>query len=299
KYCEFHQDYGHDTNACKELKSQIEEAVRSGKLAHLIKRIRKGKAKKADAQLEEWIGPTIKAEKATEGKEEPILMVGMVNNPLKRKGPPKIMSIEEMIFPLIRNKAPSVDPILIRVQVHGRHVGRVLLDGGAACDIIYEHCFLKLRKEIREKNKRCIHNIVLNLHEQVNPLGEISLLITVGAVPHHRSEQITFLIVRFDSPNNMLFGRTAIAGLGMIPTTMHSTVLYQSEARPRVIMSEYQDCSDMTGIPRTLRIGGTNFATEHKLKENKKATPVQQKKRRMDSERAVAASKEVEELRKA
>ncbi|GJZ63644.1 hypothetical protein Tco_0620065 [Tanacetum coccineum] len=56
---------------------------------------------------------------------------------------------------------------------------------------------------------------------------------------------------------------------------------------------------DMTGILRTLRIRGKNFATEHKLKEDKKITPVQQKKRRMASERAAVASKEVEELRKA
>ncbi|GJV58718.1 hypothetical protein Tco_1464818 [Tanacetum coccineum] len=65
--------------------------------------------------------------------------------------------------------------------------------------------------------------------EQDSPLGEISLLITVVEAPHHRSEQITFLIIRSDSPNNMLFERTTIAGLGMIPSTMHSTVLYQSE----------------------------------------------------------------------
>ncbi|GJR68285.1 hypothetical protein Tco_0014350 [Tanacetum coccineum] len=104
-----------------ELKSQIEAAVRSRKLAHLIKGIRKGKAKQAATQLREWIDPTVKAEQATEGKEEPILMIVMVNNPLKRKGSPKIISIEEMIFSLIRNRAPSVDPILISVQVHGRH----------------------------------------------------------------------------------------------------------------------------------------------------------------------------------
>ncbi|GJU66803.1 reverse transcriptase domain-containing protein [Tanacetum coccineum] len=72
--------------------------------------------------------------------------------------------------------------------------------------------------------------------KQVNPLGEISLLITVGEAPHHKSEQITFLIVRSDSPNNMLLGRTAIAGLGMIPSMMHSAVLYQSEVRPWVII---------------------------------------------------------------
>ncbi|GJR68286.1 reverse transcriptase domain-containing protein [Tanacetum coccineum] len=174
--------------------------------------------------------------------------------------------------------------------------------------------------------------------EQVSPLGEVSLLITVGEAPHHRSEQITFLIVRSDSPNNMLLGRTVIIGLGIIPSTMHSVVLYQSEDRPRVIMSEYQDVqrceypeqtviigrqlptkakqelikllkenvdvfawqySDMTGTPRTLRIGGTNFATKHKLNKNKKVTPVQQKKRRMAPERVATASKEVEELRKA
>ncbi|GJS96911.1 hypothetical protein Tco_0803879 [Tanacetum coccineum] len=40
-------------NKERELKSQIEEVVRSGKLAHSIKGIRKGKAKQGEAQLEE------------------------------------------------------------------------------------------------------------------------------------------------------------------------------------------------------------------------------------------------------
>ncbi|GJZ96785.1 reverse transcriptase domain-containing protein [Tanacetum coccineum] len=48
KYYEFHQDYGHDTNACRELKNQTEEAVKSGKLSHLIKGIKKGRAKQTD-----------------------------------------------------------------------------------------------------------------------------------------------------------------------------------------------------------------------------------------------------------
>ncbi|GJV59704.1 hypothetical protein Tco_1465804 [Tanacetum coccineum] len=53
KYCEFHQDYGHDTNSCRELKNQIDKAVKSGKLAHFIKGIRKGMAKQTETQLGE------------------------------------------------------------------------------------------------------------------------------------------------------------------------------------------------------------------------------------------------------
>ncbi|GKD43839.1 reverse transcriptase domain-containing protein [Tanacetum coccineum] len=106
KYCEFHQDYGYDTNACRELKNQIEEVVKSGRLAHLIKGIRKGRAKQTDTQLEEWTTPTVNAEPVADEKEEPILMIRVTNNPLKRKEPPRIISVEEMIFPPIRIRAP-------------------------------------------------------------------------------------------------------------------------------------------------------------------------------------------------
>ncbi|GKE33028.1 hypothetical protein Tco_1452350 [Tanacetum coccineum] len=53
KYYEFHQDYGHDTTSCRELKNQIDKAVKSGKLDHFIKGIRKGMAKQTETQLGE------------------------------------------------------------------------------------------------------------------------------------------------------------------------------------------------------------------------------------------------------
>nr|GEU86392.1 hypothetical protein [Tanacetum cinerariifolium] len=142
KYWEFHQDYVHETNACRELKNQIEEAVKSGKLAHLVKKSGKGKPSKQTLNLE--------------------------NGPHQR--------------------APSIDLILISVQVYKRQVGRVLLDGRAACDIIYEHCFLNLEKEISER-KRDVYTTLFGFSsEQVISLGEISLPIMVGEHPHHMSE---------------------------------------------------------------------------------------------------------------
>ena len=37
KYC-FHKDHGHDTDACYDLKQQIENLIRQGKLRHFVGR---------------------------------------------------------------------------------------------------------------------------------------------------------------------------------------------------------------------------------------------------------------------
>ncbi|XP_035843999.1 uncharacterized protein LOC118490453 [Helianthus annuus] len=40
QYCEFHEEKGHHTNDCFQLKKRIEEAIKSGELAHLVKGVR-------------------------------------------------------------------------------------------------------------------------------------------------------------------------------------------------------------------------------------------------------------------
>ncbi|GJT59879.1 hypothetical protein Tco_1003412 [Tanacetum coccineum] len=41
KYCHFHEDYEYDTNDCRHLKTQIQEAINLGQLSHLVKGIKK------------------------------------------------------------------------------------------------------------------------------------------------------------------------------------------------------------------------------------------------------------------
>nr|GEW90377.1 reverse transcriptase domain-containing protein [Tanacetum cinerariifolium] len=43
KFCDFHNDKGHSIDECMQLKKQIEELVRAGKLSHLIKEIKQGR----------------------------------------------------------------------------------------------------------------------------------------------------------------------------------------------------------------------------------------------------------------
>ncbi|GJR89883.1 hypothetical protein Tco_0213894 [Tanacetum coccineum] len=174
-------------NRRKNIQKASQNSVQGKRYIQILKR----RTKQMNTQLEEWITLAIKAKPVMGEKEEPILMIRVINNPLKRKELPRITSVEETIFPPIQNRAPYLDPILISVLVYGRQVGRVLLDGGAQ----------KLVKLLR------------------------------------------------DNAN--------------------------------IFAWKY---SDMTGIPRTLKIGDEIFVTEHNLNEDKKITPVQQKKRRMAPE---------------
>ncbi|GJZ31934.1 hypothetical protein Tco_0576981, partial [Tanacetum coccineum] len=58
KYYYFHEDHGHDTNDCRELRHQIEEAVKLGQLSHLVKGIKKGKTKARPDSKKEVSGRT-------------------------------------------------------------------------------------------------------------------------------------------------------------------------------------------------------------------------------------------------
>ncbi|GKA88063.1 reverse transcriptase domain-containing protein [Tanacetum coccineum] len=54
KYCHFQEDHGHDTNDCCQLRNQIEEAVKSEQLSHLVKGIKKERdesASKIDSKV--------------------------------------------------------------------------------------------------------------------------------------------------------------------------------------------------------------------------------------------------------
>ncbi|GJS00908.1 reverse transcriptase domain-containing protein [Tanacetum coccineum] len=80
KYCHFHEDYGHDTNDCRHLRIQIQEAVNSGQLSYLVKGIKKERTKSSDTPRGES-----KKDKGTAPAEEPILMVRLLTQYAVRK----------------------------------------------------------------------------------------------------------------------------------------------------------------------------------------------------------------------
>ena len=57
KYCRFHRDHGHDTDECYNLKQQIENLIRQGKLRNFLGR--KHKDEKLKGKVEESSRPPL------------------------------------------------------------------------------------------------------------------------------------------------------------------------------------------------------------------------------------------------
>ena len=232
KYCYFYEDFGHETNSCRELKKQIEEAVKSGQIAHLVKGIKKGKEKIPDAQLEKDFPPT----------EAPILMVRRGGASQKRKEmEEETHTIGEITFPPMTNQPASDDPVVIKVLISNREVNRAYMDCGSSCKIIYEHCFLKLRPSIRSKRVDSKIPLVGFSGEHSWPLGEVPLEITISEGRLKRTETLTFVIVRSASPFNLLIGRTAMQKMGIVVSTIHAAIKFQTAYGIGTVLSSYNE----------------------------------------------------------
>ena len=57
KYCRFHKDHGHDTDECYDLKQQIENLIKQGKLRHFVERDHKDE--KLKGKMEESSRPPL------------------------------------------------------------------------------------------------------------------------------------------------------------------------------------------------------------------------------------------------
>ncbi|GKB84306.1 reverse transcriptase domain-containing protein [Tanacetum coccineum] len=233
RYCHFHEDYGHETNQCRELKHQIEEAVKSGQLAHLVKGVKEKKEKTTGTRSEE----RKKEEKKPTLDKVSVLMISGKNRNVKKR-PANHGRIGEITFPPLPNVGSS-DPVIIKVYISGRQVNRAYLDGGSSCEVIYEHCFLKLKPSIRSLRVDSNTPLVGFLGEQSWPLGEIPLEITIGEGPIAVTKTLTFVIVKSDSTHNLLLGRTAMQQMGIVVSTVHGAIKFHTPGGIGTIFSEY------------------------------------------------------------
>ncbi|GJX25803.1 reverse transcriptase domain-containing protein, partial [Tanacetum coccineum] len=129
-------------------------------------------------------------------------------------------------------------PVIIEAKIFGRKVGRLYMDGGSSCEIIYESCFEKLNPTNKATKVDLKTPLVGFSGERSWSVGEVPLEITIGYVPLSRIETLNFVIVRSDSPHNMLLGRTAMQRMRIIVSTIHGAIKFHTEKGIGTVLSK-------------------------------------------------------------
>uniref|UniRef100_A0A251SMQ5 Putative reverse transcriptase domain-containing protein n=1 Tax=Helianthus annuus TaxID=4232 RepID=A0A251SMQ5_HELAN len=226
KYCEYHRDKGHTTDECWALKQEIEKAVRSGKLSHLVKEVKDGK-KPATAVDNPNTEPGINMIRSAEPRG------------IKRSNQHMAAwMLQPMYFPPIDPEDARDGPITISAVVAGHKVRRIYVDGGSAFEIMYIQCFQQLNPQTKRKLIEVSTPLISFSGEVVRPIGQITLPTTFKDGSKSRTVPLTFLVVRTHSSHNIILGRPGLRALGAISSTIHGAIKFPTEAGVATICSE-------------------------------------------------------------
>ncbi|GJU03385.1 reverse transcriptase domain-containing protein [Tanacetum coccineum] len=199
----------------------------------------------------------------TARKERPlaILMIQPWEKVAKQKVTQSFSPETTISFPPLGDEDGTEGPMIIEAEIGGHFVHRMYVDEGASLEILYEHCFVRLRPEIRSQMVPPTTYLTGFSGETIWPLGQISLLVKIGDEGHSTFAWMNFMVVRSPSQHNGIIGRPDVFAWKL---------------------------ADMTGVPRNI--------VEHRLNIRKGCPPVRQKKRGQAPERNKAIQEEVEKL---
>ncbi|GJW61699.1 reverse transcriptase domain-containing protein [Tanacetum coccineum] len=243
KFCEFHNDKGHSTDECVQLRKQIEELVREGKLSHFIKEIRQDRNQQK----------TRKKEAPVKDKVAAIYMIQPWQKVTRQKVTQSFTRVKEITFPPLTSNKGTEGPLFIEAEIGGHVVHRIYIDRGSSMEVLYEHCFNRLRPEIKSLMVSETTSLIGFSGETIWPLGQLRLLVTIGDAGHYTKAWLNFMIVRSPSPYNGIIRRPGIREIQAVPSTAHGMLKFPVNGRIvtiRSIILTPTECATIAATPK-------------------------------------------------
>ncbi|GJZ00859.1 reverse transcriptase domain-containing protein [Tanacetum coccineum] len=219
KFCNFHNDKGYSTDECMQLKKQIEELVRAGKLSHLIKEIKHGRDQ-----------PNVgKKEAPAKDKPMEIYMVQPWHRMTRQKVTQIFKRVSEITFSSLTTSSGTKGPLVIEAEIGEHMIHRMYVDGGSSTEVLYKHCFNRLRPEIKNQMVPATTSLTSFSRETIWPLGQLRLFVTIGDADHSIKAWTNFMIVRSLSSYNGIIGRPGIREIQAVPSTAYGMIKFPAE----------------------------------------------------------------------
>nr|XP_023903529.1 uncharacterized protein LOC112015361 [Quercus suber] len=231
-------DHGHDTDECFDLKQQIENLIRQGKLKNFLGRDRKDE--KLKAKVEDSPRPPLgeiriilggnSAGQSAKSKKAYLKVVQSVQ--LSGRSPcAGVMDEQAITFTdedAERVHHPHDDAIVVTLLIADYKTRRVLIDNGSSADILYYSAFQQMRLG-RDLLRPTSSPLVGFGGMKVQPVGSVSLPVTVGAYPQQVTKEVNFLVVDCSSSYNAIIGRPTLNRWKAITSTYHLSVKFPTE----------------------------------------------------------------------
>nr|GEX62400.1 reverse transcriptase domain-containing protein [Tanacetum cinerariifolium] len=201
---------------CMQLKKQIEELVRASKLSHLTKEIKHG-------------GDQLKVgKKETPAKDKPaiIYMIQSWQRMTRKKVTQSFERVREITFPPLTTSSGAEGPLGIEAEINGHMIHRMCVDGGSSMEILYEHCFNRLRRKVKNQMVLATTSLTGFSGETIWPLVQLRLLVTIGDDNHSTRAWMNFMIARSLSPYNGITRRLGIKEIQAVPSTAHGMLKF-------------------------------------------------------------------------
>ncbi|PNX98241.1 retrotransposon-related protein [Trifolium pratense] len=117
-------------------------------------------------------------------------------------------------------------PLLIRASMANFDVHRILVDEGSSYDIMYTSLFKVLGLE-REHLSPYVGSDLQSFNGSTSkPWGYVDLIVTFGQGRTAKSIKVKFLVIDCDSLYQCIIGRTSLADLMAVPSTIHLKMKY-------------------------------------------------------------------------
>ncbi|GJV40472.1 reverse transcriptase domain-containing protein [Tanacetum coccineum] len=115
--------------------------------------------------------------------------------------------------------------MIIDAEIAGHCIHRMYVDGGSALEILYKHCFNRLRLEIKNQLIPATAPLIGFSGEIIWPIGQIQLLVNIRDEEHSTTAWMNFVVVRSPSPYNGIIGRPGVRKLQAVLSIAHGMLV--------------------------------------------------------------------------
>nr|GEV33699.1 reverse transcriptase domain-containing protein [Tanacetum cinerariifolium] len=132
----------------------------------------------------------------------------------------------EISFPPLGDEDGTEDLMIIEAEISGYFIHRIYVDEGSASEILYGHCFNRLRPEVKSQMVPATAPLIGSSGKIIWPIGQISLSVKIGDTEHSTSTWMNFVVVRLPSPYNGIIGRPGVRKIQTVPSTTHGMLKF-------------------------------------------------------------------------